>query len=57
MVNKWTYNQNRVSKNFKIYQRNNMDQIDKIMEKFNGKLESTKQSNGESRPENWKESI
>lgn len=29
-----------------------MDQIDKIMEKFNGKLESTKQSNGESRPEN-----
>ena len=37
-------NQIRVSKTFKIYQRKNVDQIDKMMEKFNGKLESTKQN-------------
>lgn len=42
--NEHTDNKNRVSKNFKIYQRKNMDQIDKMMGKFNGKLESTKQN-------------
>ena len=34
----------RVSKDFNMLKKQNMDQIDKRMEKFNGKLESTKQN-------------
>lgn len=53
MVNRNGQINDRLSKDSDMLKKENMDQIDK-MEKFNRKLESTKQSNGQSRTENCK---
>lgn len=50
MVNRNGQINDRLSKDSDMLKKENMDQIDK-MEKFNRKLESTKQSNGQSRTE------
>lgn len=50
MVNRNGQINDRLSKDSDMLKKENMDQIDK-MEKFNRKLESTKQSNGQCRTE------
>lgn len=50
MVNRNGQINDRLSKDSDMLKKENMDQIDK-MEKFNRKLESTKQSNGQSSTE------